>query len=1267
MVASRSQSSLQRFVPRIAADWDQAAGGRLWQEVDGTLCMLDLSGFTALSERLARRGRIGAEELTDVLNRVFGEMLKTGYDFGGSLLKFGGDALLLMFTGDDHAVRAASATVAMRSALRLATSEPTSVGKIRLRMSVGVHSGRIHLFCVGNTHRELIVTGPAGTMTTMMEHEADAGEILVSSATRDMLPRGAVSGPKGAGWLLRWRKPVVAPGTFDGRSGIGDERMDQWLPTALRSYLAASAPEPEHRVATVGFVRYCGLDQVLEDEGPASVADGLHALMSVIQAAADAEGVTFLATDINEDGGKVLLVAGAPTVREDDEGHLLRAVRRIADAEAPFDLHIGVDRGHVFAGEVGTDYRSTYTVMGDTVNTAARLCGAAWAGRIYSTPNALERSRSLFETEQLEPLTLKGKADPLIAYSVGNEAGFRSEAARSDTPFVGRVAELAYLNAALGSKGGPADNVVAIVGETGVGKSRLIDEVLLTHPEARVVELRAEPYGTGNPYRSLRDPLRSVLGIERDSQPAMAEALRLQVELTDPSVIPLIPLLGDVMHIEVESTPDVDGIEPRFRRDRLADTVLRILGRLIEASTVFVVDDAHWMDEASAHLLERLAATTEDHSWRMLVSRRPSDDGFTPGIGTVIDLEPLTETEAEQLVIAFTSAAPLRPHEVDAIVTRAGGNPLFLEETMRVVRETGGVEALPDSLGAVVGARIDALPPLARRILRYASVLGQSFRVPALRDLLGDDHATLDAATRRELAGFLDSEGRERLVFRHAIVRDVAYDGLSFRRRRELHLRAAAAIERGASGHVEDVADLLATHYSLGADHQRAWKFSRMAGDRAKATYANVEAATNYERALEAARRLGNVAAEDRAAIWVDLGDVLEPVGLFNDALAAYRRASQLLKGDPVARAGVQFKRAVSRERAGAYRQALREITAGYRMLENLSTPAAAKIRARLAAHRGMIRQAQERPREALDIALRAVEAASVAVEPHAEGAASMVVHWAHLMLGLPGGASYGQRAVALFRDLDEPENLAVATNLLGADAYFAGDWDDAVAQYEQGRSAASRAGNVVQAALIGSNIGEVLVNQGRFDEAEPVLRDAARVQRASGYLEGAADMRLGRLLTLRGSLEEAEQILKRTHRDFTDLGLGSTALEAQMDLARCWLAMERVSLAEDTLRDIADHAGEDFIVLGPTLSRYRVEAFVASHRWDDARAEVQRGIALATAQGLDYEWALLVLMHAALEERVSSTVNAAHTAEAHQLLVRLGVRDPSLLLLGVG
>ncbi|MFZ0014643.1 MAG: adenylate/guanylate cyclase domain-containing protein, partial [Acidimicrobiia bacterium] len=266
---------LHPYVPRIASDWDVEAPDSLWRSVDGSLVFVDISGFTNLSERLAQRGRIGAEELTGVLNRVFGRMLDIVFDRGGSLLKFGGDALLLLFETEDHVLQACAATVEMRAALREASKERTTVGRIDLKMSSGIHTGPIDFFLVGDSHRELIVTGPTASTTTEMEATADANEIMISDSVRDLVPAEFVGKGKGNGWLLRKQRinlPTVGPILRDSSH---EPDLTTCVPLALREFLEADLGDSEHRIATIGFVKFKGIDSLLAQEGPTRVGEEL--------------------------------------------------------------------------------------------------------------------------------------------------------------------------------------------------------------------------------------------------------------------------------------------------------------------------------------------------------------------------------------------------------------------------------------------------------------------------------------------------------------------------------------------------------------------------------------------------------------------------------------------------------------------------------------------------------------------------------------------------------------------------------------------------------------------------------------------------------------------------------------------------------------------------------------------------------------------------------------------------------------------------------
>ena len=344
------------------------------------------------------------------------------------------------------------------------------------------------------------------------------------------------------------------------------------MPIALRRVLGQDAIEPEHRLATVAFVKFEGVDEIMSSTGPEAVAAALHEFVTAVQVAADRAGVTLLATDVDKNGGKAILVAGVPFTQDDDDGRVLTAVREILDAKTWLRTRAGVNRGHVFAGEVGSMYRATYTIIGDTVNLAARLMAAAPTGALYVAPEVVERSRTLFATEALEPFTVKGKSQPVRAVAVGAAIGMRSQRRAHELQFVGREAELEVVEQAIAAAAGGAGSVLTIVGEAGAGKSRLIDEALSLAQPPTVIRVQSEQSGSTAAYRGLRDPIRALLGIERGEQGAMAAQLRDAVADRAHHLLPMLPLLGDVVHVDVASTRR--STASMFDSDRLARATL---------------------------------------------------------------------------------------------------------------------------------------------------------------------------------------------------------------------------------------------------------------------------------------------------------------------------------------------------------------------------------------------------------------------------------------------------------------------------------------------------------------------------------------------------------------------------------------------------------------------------------------------------------------------------------------------------------------------
>ncbi|MEN8237644.1 MAG: adenylate/guanylate cyclase domain-containing protein [Actinomycetota bacterium] len=1245
---------LERFVARPAAAWSEGEDAQ-WKPVPGTLCFVDISGFTSLSERLAARGRVGAEELTEVLNRVFGSMLDLARVRKGELLKYGGDALLLLFEGEDHAVQAASAAVELRAALRKAVEIPTSVGRMALRMSVGIHTGEVHLFNVGGTHSELIVAGPAASMVTHMEEIASAGEIVISSTTRNLLPEGSATVPRGEGWLLRWRKPRLEPCGAAEVVTVEEGSIARSIPTALRSYLSTNRLDAEHKLAAIAFVEFVGVDDLLALEGADSVCAALGELIDTVTAAADDESVTFLATDVDENGGKIILVSGVPSTRIDESGRVLRVARRIADIQTPFGLKIGLNRGHVFAGEIGTDYRSTFTVMGDTVNLAARLMAAAPVGAIYATVNVVEGSQTVFEATPLDPMSVKGRVEPVRAAMVGDETGTRASDRSASLPFTGRREEFDVVVSRLQDVKKGRGGTVSITGSTGVGKTRLVDEAL-SHigTDVYVVEVRAEPYGAASSYRPFRDEVRRILSVERGANDAMSDALLSTLRQVAPSFLPYAPLIGDVAQIDVPETPETRKIDPQFRRTRGVDTIVELLASWTDEPLVIVAEDLHWADPASLALLERLDREAEERSWLVIsTSREELEDQR----GAAVSLAPLDQSTTEELVYSATEAAPLLPDAVAAVIERSGGNPLFVQELLRIIGETGDIATLPTSLDGVVGSQIDALDPAARRALRYVSVLGRSFRTSIARGLLATQGVELTDSVRETLDGFLDDDGADRLRFRHALVRDVAYEGLPFRRRRDLHIRSGTLIHEGSQDD-DAILDVLSLHFSLGGDRELAWEYSRRAGDRNMEVYANVEAETEFERAIDAARYLDGVDVSERRHVWVQLGDVRERSGKFAASLDAYRHATRLAGDDPVTRATVMLKSARAKERSGAYSSALGYATRARRLCEGSSAPGAAKVVAQVLGFTALIRQAQEKPGLAIEAAREAVEAAQSVGDDIVLAHAWKVMDYAYVMLGRLDLAVNSRESLTIFQEAGDLNEVAGVSTNLGAFAYWNGDWPEALDYYERGREASMQVGNTVDAAGAAANIGELLVNQGRYVEAEEPLRVARRAYLATGFIEGVGfvDLLIGRMYGVSGRLAESENALKDSIRELEGLGLAGSTLEAEIHLAdaRCRAGFSSEGLAIlESAEAVAPRDHVDYYK--PLLFRIRGSILASAGNVDDAIVSLRESITIADARGEDFEHSLSVLTLARI---TNDQIDPDAQQRAMEALHGLGVRS---------
>jgi class 3 adenylate cyclase/tetratricopeptide (TPR) repeat protein len=1239
------------------------AGGeeRVWDE-QGTMVFADVSGFTKLSERLARKGKAGAEELVGAISGVFTHLLTESGSYGGDVLKFGGDALLIFFNGPGHLERAARASHGMRRVLRQVGRIHTSSGDVTLRMSQGVHTGRFHFFLVGGAHQELVVAGPAATETVEMESAADAGEILLSPAAAAGLDPRSVGEEKAGGRLLAAAPKAEASGLDDlDLSHAGD--LERYVPLALRGRLATVMDESEHRQVAVSFMHFFGLDDLLESAGPQEVHRRLDGLTAAVVEAMAEFGCTVICTDIGPDGGKFMLAAGAPEAYEDSEERMLRAVLQVLDREYGLKVRAGVNRGHAYAGAVGAPFRFTYSTMGDAVNLAARVMGKAEPGQLLGTAAVVERCPGRFETEPLAPFMVKGKSQPVRAFVVKRAVRAGRRRVLGDQPFVGRTAELAVFDTAVAGVAEGHGSVVELVGEAGIGKSRLVGE-LISRAAAnglRRVTIECEQYESNTPYFAARLLIRAALGISQDDDAeAAGEALIDRLEKLAPDLLPWAPLLGMAIDGSVPTTPEVQELAPQFWRARLNEAAEQLFTAIVDEPALLVVEDAFWMDEASAELLARLAAVVADRPWLVCVSRRPVAAGLHAGMGyeaRVLDLGPLGESDAAALVSLATDTVSIPPHFAQRLVERSAGNPLFLLELVAAAGVNADLDALPDSVEAIVSSRLDRLAPADRKLLRYASVLGARFDGGLVRGALTPlVPEAADGSAWSRLAEFVAVDADDDVYrFRNDLFRRVAYEALPFSRRREVHGRVGEVLERAS----QDEVDLLSLHFHHAGRHAESWRYSVAAGDHARGVYANVEAAEFYRRGLEAARALPEVESGDVSRVSEALGDVCEVAALYDQAAAAYRTVRRLAATDLSTAARVMVKEGKLRERTGRYADAVRWYGRALKASEALEGGVRAAVRARLSVGYAAARYRQGKLLECVKWAKAAVPDAEAAGEQSTLAHAYFLLDAALTDMGSAECEAYRGLALPIYEQIGDLLGQANVLNNLGIDAYYEGEWDAALELYERSRVARERAGDVVGAATAANNIGEILSDQGHLTQAEALFRQARQVFRNANYPVGVAlaTSNLGRAAGRAGRAEEAIELLTAALDRFKAIRADSFVVESQARMAELLVTAERFSQGLSLTGAIKGRAADAGSAVMAMVLRTEGMAYVGLGQSDQAREALEESLQVGRASMVAFEVGLTLRALAGVLRASGREVQAASLeAEAAEILTRLGV-----------
>jgi class 3 adenylate cyclase/predicted ATPase len=566
-------------------------------------------------------------------------------------------------------------------------------------------------------------------------------------------------------------------------------------------------------------------------------------------------------------GDALMAVFGAPVAHEDDAERAVRAALEIqrraseqADHFGGLEVSIGVNTGEVIFAPVGPHGRQELTVMGDAVNTAARLQAAAAPGCVLVGKDTRTASAQAIAYEAIEPIFAKGKEGRLPVWLARSSTAAPADRPVSAAPFVGRDTELELLAQAWARTASELHpQLVTLVGPPGIGKTRLALELAARVESAggRTLRGRPLPYGEPAAYWAFGQVVRDACGIfATDSADVAAEKLRTR----SASLLSATEARELATHLSIMARLTEDNVEDRRVLFASAQRFLEALAR--EQPTLVVLEDLHWADDSLLELVEGLSARLADVPLLLLAIARPELLDARPGwarlpTNTTVQLQALTDANTHDLARRLLSGTPAREAIAERVGEAAGGNPLFVEELAAWLSEgdVADTAGVPANVKTIIAARLDQLPASERRVILDASVVGDPFWQGSL-EALGDDGAlvqTLSVLERRGLIRHSPTSrirGDQELSFKHGLVREVAYATLPMGARRERHAIVARFIEQ-AAGDPSAYAAILAHHWREAGDATIAAEYLLTAADQAGRGWAPREAVELYNQALE--------------------------------------------------------------------------------------------------------------------------------------------------------------------------------------------------------------------------------------------------------------------------------------------------------------------------------------------------------------------------------------------------------------------------------
>ena len=1146
--------SLAAYIPTDRR-YALARGVDLPDHATGAALFADISGFTPLTEAIVQAlgPQRGAEELTRWLNQIYDALVTEIENYRGSVISFSGDAVTCWFdeaNGDlPAALRATASALAIQRAMQQFTQvELPGAGDVSLAIKVVVTVGAARRFLIGDPTIQLVDALAGETLYRLAEgeHLAQRGEVLLDQPAVTALGEqieisewreDLASGERFA--IVTGLKTTVEPDPWAGLETdvLNNDRVQPWLLPPVYERLMSGMGEflTELRPTVALFARFSGIDY----DGDPEAQSKLNAYIQSVQRILARYDSYMLQLTIGDKGSNFYVTFGAPLAHEDDAIRATAAALELRDLQMEYitDVQIGVSQGLTRVGACGGVYRRTYSAIGDAINMAARLMQNALPGQVLVNQNVRKATAEAFTWEELPPLFVKGKSEALTVSRLlerQDRQGIRLHEPKYALPMVGRASELALIRQKLNTALSGHGQIIGITAEAGMGKSRLMAEVIRLARRRDVLGYGGEcqSYGTSTSYLVWQNIWRGFFNLDPEESGAeQIESLRRQLSEINPVLLPRLPLLGAVLNLEIPDNELTRSFDAKLRKESLESLLVDCLRRRAQSTPLLLVlEDCHWLDPLSHDLLEVIGRAIVDIPVLIALAYRPPqlERVLAPRViqlfhFTELSLRDLPAEEIEQLVSfklgqIYGEQIKLPQALIEKISRQAEGNPFYVEELLNYLHDRNidpqQPEALeqvdlPDSLYSLILSRIDQLTENQKTLLKVASVIGRLFRAAMLWGVynhFGDQERVrhdLDTLSALELTPMDTPEPELAYLFKHILTQQVAYETLSFATRARLHDQIGQYIENTYRDALERYTDLLAYHFERSDNQQKKREYLLKAAEAAQADYANTAAITYYQRVLHL------LPEDQRVGGLLKLGQVFELVGEWENAEEIYREAERLASQIGDAQGDAQIQRALGwlLRKRGEYSAAEERLLRAREGHQGLGDSAGVST---ILSDIGEIYRLQGKYVEARAYYDESLSLAESISEPrlrqkaraHALKGAGTVATWQG---DYATARQLNEESLAIRRALGDTPGVATLLNNLGIIARFQRDLVGARQMNEESLALFREMGDRWAVGQLLNNQACVASDQGDYAEARKLLQESLLIRRQLGDRAGLA------------------------------------------------------------------------------------------------------------------------------------------------------------------